>query len=104
MATRKATKKNPARNGGEILVLSTAREWHAWLRANHAGSAGVFLRIARKKQSEKGLTYESALEAALVGWIDSQKRALDESSWLQRFTPRAARSPWSKINRARSRR
>ena len=102
MATRKASTKNPTRNGEAILVLSTAREWHAWLRANYARSAGVFLRIARKKQGENGLTYESALEAALAwGWIDSQKRALDERSWLQRFTPRTARSPWSKINRAK---
>ncbi len=30
--------------------------------------------------------------------IDSQKRALDDSAWLQRFSPRTAKSPWSKIN------
>ena len=44
-----------------------------------------------------------ALDAALSwGWIDSQKRALDASAWLQRFSPRAAKSPWSKINCARA--
>ena len=36
------------------------------------------------------------------GWIDSQKRALDDGAWLQRFTPRGPRSPWSKINRAKA--
>ena len=49
------------------------------------------------------LTYASALDVALAwGWIDSQKQALDDTAWLQRFTPRTARSPWSKINRAKA--
>src|SRR5262249_1065240 len=49
------------------------------------------------------LTYASALDVALAwGWIDSQKQALDETAWLQRFTPRTPRSPWSKINRAKA--
>jgi uncharacterized protein YdeI (YjbR/CyaY-like superfamily) len=87
-----------------VLSLATPGAWHAWLRAHHARSSGVFLRIA--KTSVKGradLTYATALEAALAwGWIDGQKRALDAGAWLQRFTPRAARSGWSKINRAKA--
>jgi len=59
------------------------------------------LRLAKGKRG--ALTYAQALEVALAwGWIDGQKRALDASAWLQRFTPRAARSPWSKINRAKA--
>ena len=51
----------------------------------------------------QALTYSEALDVALAwGWIDSQKRALDASAWLQRFTRRTAQSPWSKINRARA--
>jgi uncharacterized protein YdeI (YjbR/CyaY-like superfamily) len=42
-------------------------------------------------------------EAALAwGWIDSRKQGLDDEAWLQRFGPRTARSPWSKINRAKA--
>ena len=37
-----------------------------------------------------------------MGWIDSQKRALDATAWLQRFSRRVAKSPWSKNNRARA--
>jgi uncharacterized protein YdeI (YjbR/CyaY-like superfamily) len=53
--------------------------------------------------SESTLTYAAALDAALCwGWIDSQKRALDDTAWLQRFTPRTAKSLWSKINRSKA--
>jgi len=84
-----------------ILKFSEAAEWEAWLAAHHDRSGAVLLRIAKGRGSD--LTYARALDAALSwGWIDSQKRALDASAWLQRFSPRAAQSPWSKINRARA--
>jgi uncharacterized protein YdeI (YjbR/CyaY-like superfamily) len=62
------------------------------------------LRIAKTSvEGRARLTYVTALEAALAwGWIDGQKRALDAGAWLQRFTPRAPRSGWSKINRAKA--
>jgi uncharacterized protein YdeI (YjbR/CyaY-like superfamily) len=36
--------------------------------------------------------------ALCYGWIDGQKKRFDEVSWLQKFTPRTAKSIWSKIN------
>jgi uncharacterized protein YdeI (YjbR/CyaY-like superfamily) len=85
-----------------ILTFSCAADWSEWLESNHDRSQGVLLRIA-KKGAKKTLTYAEALEAALAwGWIDSQKRALDADAWLQRFSPRKATSPWSKINRAKA--
>ena len=82
-----------------ILAVSTVEEWRAWLAAHHATSSGVFLRIPKKG----AFTYAEALDSALAwGWIDSQKRALDATAWLQRFTPRTAKSPWSKVNRAKA--
>jgi len=92
----------PQNEGEPILAPSSATQWEAWMRANHASSKGVLLRIP-KKSSESTLTYAAALDAALCwGWIDSQKRALDDTAWLQRFTPRTPRSPWSKINRSKA--
>ena len=59
------------------------------------------LRIAKGKA--KALSYAQALDVALAwGWIDSRKQALDADAWLQRFTPRTAKSPWSKINCAKA--
>src|SRR5512135_3858245 len=88
-----------AKTSEPILAFERAAEWHAWLAQHHARSRGVLLRIP-KAGGPKALTYASALDVALAwGWIDSQKRALDATAWLQRFTPRTAQSPWSKINR-----
>jgi uncharacterized protein YdeI (YjbR/CyaY-like superfamily) len=85
-----------------ILAFARARDWHAWLASHHGRSQGVLLRIA-KKGVRRSITYPQALDVALAwGWIDSQKRALDADAWLQRFTPRKAKSPWSKINRAKA--
>ncbi len=67
--------------------------------ANHADAPGVWLKIAKKAAGIPTVTYSEALDAALCfGWIDGQKAAYDESFFLQRFTPRRARSKWSKIN------
>ncbi|MGH7286081.1 MAG: YdeI/OmpD-associated family protein [Polyangiaceae bacterium] len=83
------------------LAFETPAEWSAWLARHHAQAASVLLRIP--KRAGAALTYSNALDAALAwGWIDSQKRALDATAWLQRFGKRTAKSPWSKINRARA--
>jgi uncharacterized protein YdeI (YjbR/CyaY-like superfamily) len=95
----------PAKLASPVLAPATPAAWRAWLRANHARSSGVFLRIPKVTRSSdaRALSYPSALEAALAwGWIDGQKRALDADAWLQRFAPRGPRSGWSKINRAKA--
>ena len=66
---------------------------------HHAGAPGVWLRLAKKNAALRSLSYAEALDVALCyGWIDSQKKSHDESSWLQKFTPRGPKSLWSKIN------
>ena len=46
------------------------------------------------------VTYAQALDVALCwGWIDGIRKAFDDRSFLQRFTPRKAKSIWSQINR-----
>src|SRR5258707_202234 len=81
-----------------ILAFASAADWHAWLVLHCGDSQGVLLRIAKAK-APRAITYAEALDVALAwGWIDSRKQALDETAWLQRFTPRTAKSPWSKIN------
>lgn len=85
------------------MEFGSGAAFEAWLEAEHATSAGVWLRIAKKGSGVVTVTYREALDAALChGWIDGQKRALDDRYWLQRFTPRASRSRWSKVNCARA--
>src|ERR1051325_10214929 len=55
--------------------------------------------IAKKGSALTSVSYAEALEAALRhGWIDGQKQAHDSEAWLQKFTPRGARSIGSKTN------
>jgi uncharacterized protein YdeI (YjbR/CyaY-like superfamily) len=75
-------------------------EFRAWLRGHHDTSGGIWLRIAKKGSGLTTTTYDQALEVALAfGWIDGQKRPGDETYWLQGFTRRGPRSPWSRRNR-----
>ncbi|MFC6279631.1 MULTISPECIES: YdeI/OmpD-associated family protein [Polaromonas] len=79
------------------------KAWAAWLQANHSASPGIWLRIAKKAADITSVSYAEALDTALCyGWIDGHKKSADESSYLQRFTPRAVRSTWSKINCAKA--
>jgi uncharacterized protein YdeI (YjbR/CyaY-like superfamily) len=83
--------------------FATQRAFEAWLRKNHASSDGVWLLIAKPGAEEPTVTYQQAVDSALCyGWIDGQKKALDAQHWLQRFTPRRARSLWSKTNRTKA--
>lgn len=86
-----------------IILFATPRDWEAWLKANHAESKGLWLRLAKKKSGIESLTYAEALDVALCyGWIDGQKKSYDDATWLQKFTPRGKKSIWSKINREKA--
>ncbi|MGH3910270.1 MAG: YdeI/OmpD-associated family protein [Pseudonocardiaceae bacterium] len=82
------------------LIVADAAAWRAWLGEHHESPAGVWLVLAKKGTTQPtSLTYDQALEEALChGWIDGQAQRRDETTYRQRFTPRRARSPWSKRN------
>lgn len=83
-----------------VVFFSDPVAWWDWLAQNHAASRGVWLKMAKKASGIASLTYAQALDGALCwGWIDGQVRGVDEATWVQRYTPRAARSLWSKVNR-----
>ncbi len=87
----------------ETITFATQSAWEAWLEHNGSSATVIWLRIAKKRAEERTLTYAEALESALCyGWIDSHKQAENEHYWRQRFTPRSAKSNWSKINKQRA--
>ena len=91
------------KQGLPILPFSSQKDWEDWLAKNHQTSKGLWLKIAKKDTGIDTVTYAEALDGALChGWIDGQKGALDDSFWLQKFTPRGPRSKWSKINREKA--
>jgi uncharacterized protein YdeI (YjbR/CyaY-like superfamily) len=82
------------------LLLADAEAWRAWLQSNHATSDGVWLVVAKKGADAptKLLATESLDEALCHGWIDGTRRSRDDVTFLQRYSPRRARSTWSKRN------
>jgi uncharacterized protein YdeI (YjbR/CyaY-like superfamily) len=80
-------------------AFKTPAQWAAWLKANHARSSGLWVRLYKKASGVASINYAQALDEALCwGWIDGQKRSYDALSYLQRFSPRRSRSAWSQIN------
>ncbi len=86
-----------------IMLFATPVDLERWMEEEHAGSAGLWLKIAKKGSGVRSVSYAEALAVALCfGWIDSQKRGFDEKHFLQRFTPRRPRGRWSRINREKA--
>ena len=83
-----------------VIAFTSRAEWEAWLDEHHDSAAAVWVKLAKKGSGITSVTRAEALEVALCyGWIDAQSRSFDGGWWLQRFTPRRARSKWSKVNR-----
>ena len=84
-------------------TFATAKSWRTWLAKNHATATGLWVQFAKKGSGVRSVTYAEAVEAALCyGWIDGQAKSLDETYYLQRFTPRKRDSIWSRINREKA--
>ena len=85
-----------------IRTFRNQKAFETWLRANHARESELWLKIHKKGSGLPSVTPNEAVDAALCwGWIDGLRKGFDEQSFLQRFTPRGARSVWSQINRDR---
>ena len=84
----------------KIKSFRTEAAFAAWMKANHARETEIWLKIHKKDSGLPTVTNTQALDVALCwGWIDGIRKSLDETSFLQRYTPRRARSVWSQINR-----
>jgi uncharacterized protein YdeI (YjbR/CyaY-like superfamily) len=82
-----------------VLSFESAEAFDAWLAEHHHDSDGIWIKFAKKGSGIPSVVYAEALDSALChGWIDGQTKSLDDAYYLQRFTPRRKRSPWSKRN------
>ncbi len=87
------------------ISFATPEDLAQWLAAHHAGRQELWIRLFRVKSGIPSVTWEQAvIEALAWGWVDGVKKSLDEQSWLQRFTPRRAKSKWSQKNRGHAER
>ena len=82
-----------------VLPFASKDEFAVWLEAHHASAPGVWIKFAKKDKGVATVSNPEAIEVALCyGWIDGQRKPFDGTYYLQKYTPRRARSKWSQIN------
>ena len=82
-----------------MKAFRTQADFRKWLQRHHASEKELMMRLFKVHARHRGIGYREALDEALCwGWIDGVRRAHDEDSFVQRFTPRKARSNWSTVN------
>src|SRR5512143_119949 len=100
LAGSEETLAMPVPDPRKIRSFRNAKAFETWLSANHDRETELWLRIFKKGAGVATVTTAEALEVVLCwGWIDGIRKSFDERSYLQRYTPRRARSLWSQINR-----
>jgi uncharacterized protein YdeI (YjbR/CyaY-like superfamily) len=86
----------------DVITCADADAWDAWLAANHRLQRGVWLKIAKKHSGVASVTNDEAVDVGLCwGWISGHRKALDDTYFLQRYTPRRRGSNWSAVNVAK---
>lgn len=84
-----------------IFFASTIDDWRTWLAQNSQSEKEIWLVIHHKDSGVPSLRYHEAIEHALCyGWIDGLHRKRDANSSQLRFSLRAPRSTWSRVNRS----
>ena len=82
-----------------IILFESQADFEKWLEENHTLSNGIWIKMAKKESGHASVNHPQALDVALCfGWIDGQRLPFDGEYFLQKFTPRRARSTWSKVN------
>ena len=80
--------------------FKTPHDLQMWLALNSTTETELWIKIFKKKTEVQSVTWTDVVNEALcVGWIDGIKKSIDEQTYVQRISPRKARSPWSKRNR-----
>ena len=86
-------------DSARVKTFKTAETFYAWLAKNHAKEREIWIKIHKVGSGLKSITPKEAIDAVLCwGWIDGVRKSLDDKSYLQRYSPRGARSIWSQIN------
>ena len=90
----------PTPDPSKILTFVTPEDFSQWLKENHAIESELWIKVFKKKTSIPSVSWDDiVIESLCWGWIDGIKKSIDDQAYLQRVTPRKARSSWSRRNR-----
>ncbi len=83
-----------------IKTFEDEAAFERWLGEHHERWPELWIKIHKVSTGLASVTPLQAIDVCLCwGWIDGQRKGLDERSYLQRYTPRGKKSLWSQINR-----
>lgn len=89
----------PVPDPAKIITFATPKDLGQWLKVNHAAESELWVKIFKKNTGIQSVTWNDVVVEILCwGWIDGVKKSIDDQAYLQRITPRTARSSWSKRN------
>ena len=89
----------PKTDAPNPMSFKSSKDLSEWLQANHATESELFIKIYKKGSGIPSVDWnEVVIESLCGGWIDGVKKSLNTQAYLQRITPRKARSDWSKRN------
>ena len=89
----------PKPDAPKTKTFKSPKELSKWLQANHATESELLIKMFKKGSGIPSVNWnEVVIESLCWGWIDGVKKSLDDQAFLQRITPRKARSNWSKRN------
>jgi uncharacterized protein YdeI (YjbR/CyaY-like superfamily) len=84
---------------GKIREFKDPASFYSWLGKNHDKQSEIWIKIHKVGSGLTSITPQQAIDVCLCwGWIDGVRKSLDAESYLQRYSPRGARSIWSAIN------
>ena len=82
-----------------IRAFASQKLLESWMRAHHERWPELWLKFYKKNSGVRSVSQPEALDVMLCwGWIDGLRKSCDEQSYLQRYTPRRAKSIWSQVN------
>ena len=91
--------REPGEDGAEVRPFRDAEEFDTWLAERHDHQPGVWLKLAKRSSGIPSMTSDEAVDVGLCwGWISGQRRALDDTWYLQKYVPRRPHSNWSALN------
>jgi len=89
----------PEHADANVIAFRDAGQFETWLDINAGHQPGVWLKLAKKSSCVPSMTDDEAVDVGLCyGWISGQRKALDETHYLQKYVPRRPRSRWSQVN------
>lgn len=83
----------------KTMTFASPAHLSQWLEKNHATETELWVKLFKKDTGIPSVDWSQiVIETLCWGWIDGIRKPLDDQAFLQRITPRKAKSGWSKKN------